>query len=188
MAPAILKSARVFSEAFAASKTNRRNADQIGALLAGYWSLMSDEPATAEDARVIVNDLDLDGVTPESDSNDEAQFLSYLMAKRVRCEITDRAGHASTVERTIGELIDTAINKHDCGEDATLQRHGLRCLEDGLFIANQHPGLADLLSDTQWGADWKRFAGRVPGAVIESARLCGVTHRGRKINYSYVFG
>lgn len=188
MAPVILKSAEVFSEAFAASKTNRRNADQIGALLAGYWSLQSDESATAEDARIIVNDIDLDGVTPESDSNDEAQFLSYLMAKRVRCEVRDPSGHASTTERTIAELIHTATNEHDRGEDATLQRYGLRCLEDGLFIANQHPGLTDLLSDTQWGVDWKRFAGRVPGAVVDARRLCGVMHRGRKIGYSHVFG
>lgn len=188
MAPVILKSARVFSEAFAASKTNRRNADQIGALLAGYWSLVSDDAATDEDARIIVNDIDLDGVTPEGDSNDEAQFLSYLMAKRVRCEVRDSTGHATTAERTVVELITTAIYQHDRGEDATLQRYGMKCLEDGLFIANQHPGLAELLCDTQWGADWKRFAGRVPGAVTTTARLCGAVHRGKKINYNYAFG
>jgi len=188
MAATIIKSARVFSEVFCAMKTNRRNADQIGALLAGYWSLVSDEPATPEDARIIVNDIDLDGVTPEADSNDEAQFLSHLMAKRIRCDVADRAGHTTTVERTISELINTAVNFYDAGEDAGLQRHGMRCLEDGLFIASQHPGLADLLDDTQWSADWKRFVGRVPGAVKDSQRLCNKVYRGHKIDYNSVFG
>ena len=188
MAATIIESARVFSEVFSSMKTNRRNADQIGALLAGYWSLISDEAATPEDARIIVNDIDLDGVTPEADSNDEAQFLSHLMAKRIRCDVTDRAGHAMTVERTISELVDNAANNYDGGSDAGLQRHGMRCLEDGLFIASQHPGMADLLDDTQWAADWKRFVSRIPDAVKDHQRLCGKTYRGHKINYTYVFG
>jgi hypothetical protein len=93
-----------------------------------------------------------------------------------------------TVERTISELVDNAVNHHDGGGDAALQRHGMRCLEDGLFIAGQHPGMADLLDDTQWGADWKRFVGRIPEAVKTSQRLCGKMYRGHKINYSAVFG
>lgn len=188
MAATIIKSARVFSEWFTSSKMNRRNADQLGALFAGYWSLVSDDAATQEDARIIANDLDFDGVTPEADSNDEAQFLSHLMAKRVRCDVLDSGGHRMAVERTISELVDSAVNYNTGGEDSALQRHGMRCLPDGLFIASQHPGLADLLDDTQWSADWKRFVSRVPGAVKDAQRLCGKTYRGHKIHYTYIFG
>ena len=185
-ASAIRASAHTFAGALVQG-TNRRNADQIGALLAGYWSYRSDEPATEEDARVICNDYDVDAVLPAEDGADEQQLLDYLMRRVVRCELRDYAGNTHQVNRTVQELVNGATSD-DRGEEQNLQRLGLRIISGrGLFISNKNPELSKLLCDTQWGNDWNQFTRRLDGVDPRAtARINGATVRGVLLPFTLV--
>lgn len=171
MANTIRQNATIFIDALTANRATKRNADQIGTLWAGWWSLTSDEPVTEYDARMMACEYDLDAVLPDESVSDEQQFLDYLMALSIRCEI-----RGATVFRAIREIVNGSIDG-EAGMDDALQRVGLRCLGDngGLFISSSHTELARLLRGTQWHTDWNRFARRLDGVTQET--ICRIHRR-----------
>jgi len=174
LAGVIRDNCEVFATAASEALRGRRAGDQIGALLAGYWALREDGPATAEAAAHFVSELCLEDYTPDSDSTDERRCLVHILEQRVRVET---AGHL--VERTLGELVEAASgNFADVPSEvagATLMRYGLRVAPDGLLVSTSHAALKTLLTGTPWAVNWSQYLVRLEGAAAQrkACRMAG---------------
>ncbi len=161
----IRRNAETFALAITARHGSRRAGDQIGALLAGWWSLTCDDIASYNEAVEYVATLDLRTILEHEDISDESRCIDYLFAQRLR---VDLAGHM--VEQTIGELVEVAANDDDLlptesAASRALKRYGLAVTRHSISVAVAHSGLAELLRGTPWSLNWAVFLLRLPGAT-----------------------
>ena len=172
MAPVIRANALIFAKAVAAVMGEQRAGDQLGTLLAGAWSLQSDDVVTFEQAAAWVNEQDWGDQKDEvHGQSDEANLLAFLMQQQVRFN-----GQNGTRDLAIGELVSMAdAGVYEDGRSATqiLGRYGLKIADGGLIISNSADGLKRLLSKTPWSVNWGKVLRRLP-----DARPCGVTYFG----------
>ena len=146
---------------------DKRSADQIGTLLAGAFSLTSTKEITRAAAREWMAKQDWTGFKSEDIDNDENQCLSHLFAASIRYELGGRA-----VTRSIAEAValtqaqaisDDALRERGETKEA-LKRHGILVKDGRAHVANKHPALERLFSDTPWaGAKWRQQLERVEG-------------------------
>lgn len=172
MAPIIRANALVFSKAVAAVMGEQRAGDQLGTLLAGAWSLQSDDAVTFEQATEWVGKQDWGDQKEEvHGQSDEANLLAFLMQQQVRFSTQN-----GTRDLAIGELVAMADSGlYDESRSATqiLGRYGLKISENGLVISNSADGLKRMLAKTPWSVNWGKVLRRLP-----NARVCGVTYFG----------
>ena len=171
MASTIRANALVFAKAVAAVMGEQRAGDQIGTLLAGAYSLTSDNLVTFEQATAWVQKQDWEEMKGEvQGQSDEAAMLNHLLQQTVRFQ-TDNM----TSERTIGELADM-VRRFEPGYDfaaKTLGRLGMRVSDGGLLVSNTADGIKKLLKNTQWSVNWSKILKRLP-----DAKIAGVTYFG----------
>lgn len=174
--PVIRHNAEVFSRAGAAALGTRRFGDQIGALLAGAYSLHSPQRVTSDTATAWVNNQDWTEERAAQADDDAEQCLARLMQF-----IVPVGAPRGRTDRSIGELILLASrNKSDdaIGSDLaaeTLARHGFRIQPKPygqpkdqateLLIANNHTSIAEALRDSPWSSAWGRHLKTLPGAT-----------------------
>jgi hypothetical protein len=166
LANEIRGNAETFAKALAGQRGGRRFGDQLGALLAGYHSLMLPGTWSMGDAVDYVEGLDLDALSPpESDRGvDEMQCLDYLLQQILRVEM----GGAPT-QMTVAECITAVCEssyKDDGAEHKALNRIGIKVVDGGLAVAfsNTHDGLARLFAQSQWAGQWSVYLRRIEGA------------------------
>ena len=171
MAATIRANALVFAKAVAAVMGEQRAGDQIGTLLAGAYSLVSDNLITFEKAAEWVQKHDWDETREEvQGQSDEQMLLNHLLQQVTRFQT-----EMTTTERTIGELVDI-VRRFEPGHEhatKTLGRIGLRWSDDGLLVSNTADGVKRLLKGTPWSVNWSKVLKR-----IEGARPAGVTYFG----------
>jgi putative DNA primase/helicase len=185
MAKVIRENAETFAIAVSQALGSRRTGDQLGTLLAGYWSLWRDDAVTLADAAEYAWSLHLNALAPDPESQDEHRCLAHLLEQTLRVDVPNKA----PLERSIGELIDAAGDGKDSDgrasdvphdiADATLRRHGIRVTTDGLSISNTHSAIARLLAGTPWAGKWNVFLRRLPGATAPDR---AVTFPGRVVS------
>ena len=172
MAPVIRANALIFSKAVAAVMGEQRAGDQLGTLLAGAWSLTSDDLVTFEQATAWVDAQDWGDQKDEvQGQSDEAALLAFLMQQQLRLP-TDHGPR----ELTIGELVDVARSVDYTVSDAAgklLLRTGIKIDGNGVIISNSADGIKRLLAKTPWSTNWGKVLRRIP-----DARACGVTYFG----------
>ena len=170
--PVIKENAKRFGAAIAAmpNQTQRRG-DQLGALMAGAYSLHSERVVTAaEAARYAAEDDWTATEKPAPETSDERQCIATLLSRTVRL---------GPQEYSLGRLVTCAIGSED---DAPLPAnvarqalldHGIKLLEvqdvPGLAISTSHPTLRRLYGGTPWEASWGRALARIEGALPSSA-------------------
>lgn len=173
--PVIRDNAETFARAVAEHLGNRRAGDQLGALLAGAHSLISDERITPEQAKEYVGKHQWAETAPEDMQTDEARLLAFLMQLRVRVT----AASITPVEMTLGALLEAVAAGSETFApiaiaEAHLKQVGLRLHEEkddkgqpvrGFVIANNHPALEAMLKPTPWATAWHRTLARLPGAT-----------------------
>lgn len=171
--PAIIENARIFAKAAAAVLGEQRAGDQLGALLAGAYSLHSGGLISYEAAVKWVSDKDWTEI--KNTDSDELTLLSRLMETMTTVE-----GAGSKFERTIGELILRAAGPHIIdGEivrkddaDARLKRLGFKVVEGGFLVANTSNYIDGLLKETNWSKNHHKILIRIPGAEqVDSTRF-----------------
>ena len=178
-AKTITNNARTFAKAVAIKLGDQRIGDQLGALLAGAFSLTSQRELTIEEATDWVNKQNWHGFLPDEADQDEVRAFSWMLDKSIRFE-TDE-GKAYT--RGIGELIQQYYSEAVRSDDAesirrNLMRSGIKVETDTVAISNHHPALRTLFENTTWADKWKDQMARVPGAVaVPSVRFGASTHR-----------
>ena len=170
MAPAIISSAQVFSQVIGGF-SSRRDGDQLGTLLAGYWSLVSNDPVNHEEATDLVAELPIQDLITNQDIEvkDEEQCLQHILEQLIMVRAANLQNQYS-----VGELITWARNTTGHGNQPVdcrsaqdiLRRHGLLIKDDGLYISTNNSVLSRIiLSGTPWERGWSTVLGRLPGAV-----------------------
>ena len=152
---------------------DKRSADQIGALLAGAYSLTTSKIVSDEIALDFMQRQDWSGFKSEDVDNDENQCLAHLAASTIRFDVAG-VNYNRTISEVIADIQSDPLSDDDAGtmlrkKDRlnALQRHGVRfCSETkGIYVANNHPALEQIFANTAWGASkWKHQLERVTGA------------------------
>jgi putative DNA primase/helicase len=163
--PVILENARTFSKAVAVHLGSSRVGDQIGTLLAGAFSEISDNRVSFEAARKWVEEQDWSDTTSADATPDERRLLNHLIQTRVRLDLDDKVE-----DLTIAEVIKLASGEN--GEAVAafanneLKRNGIAWDDErnGVWIANDHKALKKHLEGTPWSSQWARALRRLPGA------------------------
>jgi len=184
--PVIRESARVFAKVAAEHIGNQRAGDQLGALLAGAWSLRSAETVTVEEAREYVTGQDWGFDADESADSDEVMLIQELLQAQIRFD--SQQGHkirsvAELVQKLTGELRDFEIGDDEAS--TALARHGFKVSADMLVISESHQEIRRVLRETPWGGGWGRILERLPGAErVASIRFAGIKNRAVRVPMS----
>ena len=161
--PMTLRNIHVFTTAAARHFGNQRDGDQFGTLLAGAWSLISDDEATQHQAEALIKRYDWTDIRDQGDTDESTRALMALMEAHVRikggAELTvyELVRAASGVETGITEINEVTA-------DAILQRYGMRVRGDWLVLSNNSNELRRLMADTTFAADYRGVLLRVEGA------------------------
>jgi len=140
---------------------NQRDGDQIGALLAGSYSLVSTNKVTLEFAREWMDKQEWDWHGSDNDMTDAEKLVTHIMTLRVRYDHDGRS-----YESSIGDMVSAASIKGAPGYDAAdkgLRGYGIRVIDGRIVIANNSPQLKRMLDDTPW-AVWRGTLSNYPGA------------------------
>jgi putative DNA primase/helicase len=173
-AVSIRQNADIFAKAAAAVLGEQRAGDQIGALLAGAYSLVNDNGVTFEQATNWIRqfDRDMDEQREEvQGQSDERMLLDYLMQQIVRVKVDH-----GTSDLAVGELVQ-AVKAGDYAISSTakeaLGRIGIKVEAGGLAVSNTADGLKRLLRGTPWSVNWGKILRRLP-----NSRTAGVVYFG----------
>jgi putative DNA primase/helicase len=173
--PAILKNIGVFRNAATAVMGDARAGDQIGTLLAGAYSLISDVRANYDIAVAWMSMCDWNEEKGLDMTKDEVALLNVILEHQ---EIVDLA-LGGRITRSIGELINIALTPSiapypsdvlsDTDAYTWLNRCGIKVLKEqkAFLIANQHSKIKAWLSKTPWSNNHGKLLQRLPGAQKE---------------------
>lgn len=188
--PVILDNARTFAAAAAIVIGEQRAGDQLGAMLAGAYSLHNDKRISLDDAITWLKSRDLDEERSMDKTRDEIRLLSYLMEQMTTVE-----GNSGKFERNIGELVAIAafkVTDTDILPEAAhnrIRRLGFKIDGDFLAISNTASWITTKLSGTPWAKNHHKILQRIEGArTIDSVRFgSGVKSRGVGLPVDIVF-
>jgi putative DNA primase/helicase len=163
LAPVIAANAHTFATACTRHLGAQRDGDQIGALLAGAWSLTSSQEVTPDEAAAWCAKQDWSAFQSQETDMDEHRAFSILMTAIIGHEEAGRIHRLS-----IAELIKqgSSYTNHDqAAAKATLERHGIAIRRGGFIdISDNHQELRRLFADTPFAGKWADQLRRLPGA------------------------
>jgi putative DNA primase/helicase len=196
MLPTILSNAKVFSSAASIVMNNQRTGDQLGILLAGYYSLTSDSEISFQKALEWLKVQDLAEEKLQNESRDEVKLINHLM----RCEAQIETIGYGRITRTIGELIinsrgdilkenESLMIPRDLS-DATLKRIGIKVINGYMLISDNSEKIVKYLENTSYSKNYHTILKRIDGAEKVSNTTFGgfVKSNATKINTKIVFG
>jgi putative DNA primase/helicase len=190
--PTIRQNADTFAEAVAFELGEQRAGDQLGTLLAGAYSLVSDKVISYEDACKWVKERDWTEEKNNEESKDEMALLRYITEQSVKMESALR-----NIDRTVAELVNYSVGDRLGQSDLIanpehahdrLKRCGIKVDADYLIISNTHDQIRKWLAGTQWSKNHNKILGRIVGArAAPSVRFgTGVPTRGVMIPLHFV--
>lgn len=108
---------------------------------------------------------------------DEQRLFEDIMMAKVRIHIKEMNPEGDFelsryVDRTVAQIIEDPKNSKE--GDSTLQAHGIKVCQDGLFM---HPSkvMRELLQNTPWhNLQISKILQRLPGATVARRRLAGI--------------
>lgn len=194
MIPEIRANAVTFARVGAKVLGSQRAGDQIGALLAGWYSLYRDDVVTEAEAEEWIRAQDWGEQIQVEEETDEDGLLQYLRAQVIEVESRVWRGKRSIAEIeavAAGSAALDSFTPADAGE--VLGRLGMKVesavLGVGrLIISNSHPGIAKLLAGTQWANGWARILKRADGAIATESMRFGAAHRSRGVSVPILEG
>lgn len=169
MIPIIRKNAETLASAAASAIGTQRLGDQYGALLAGSYSLDSDELITPTAAKEWIDNLDWSEAQELAGDQDQLRCLEHIS----QCIIRTDAGERS-VEELVGACTGVYPDFKLTGGQAydALRRHGLKLSKDNktVAISNSNSSLAKLMHGSVWNRNWGTVLERVEGAIKQKPR------------------
>ena len=162
--------------------------DQIGTLLAGAFSEMSDKRVSFETALAWVKEQDWGDTTSVDALTDERRLLNLLVQGRIT---VDWGGSPPRREDlTIAEVVQIAAGSNgDAMAGAAnkeLRRRGLSVEDGGLWVSNTHTALKERLKDTPWSSQWARTLRRLPGTKPLDRKEPGIKFAGELARATFV--
>lgn len=169
MIPTILQNIKAFTAAAAVELGEQRSGDQIGALLAGAYSLASDKELTFDQALEWIRKQDWSEEKSLNQSEDEKALLAYILEESIQAENT----HGGRYTRRLGELVAIAylhtLDDQFSSESANhnLMRYGLKVdrYEKVLYVSNSDKALVKMLAPTQWANNHNKILMRLDGSI-----------------------
>lgn len=165
MLPTILKNVDVFTRAAAKFFGSQREGDQFGTMMAGAWSLCSDEVATEEQAEKMINRYDWGEHTEDHDQDDASRALEAVLGAKIRMgSVGDLSVYELIREScTAYKTMDTVTAKE---ADAALRRHGIRVdlKTDSLLFGTSVSNLKKLVERSSFVTDLRGQLLRLPDA------------------------
>jgi putative DNA primase/helicase len=164
--PAILQSIDVMVSAIARKTGKRDLADQVGAMLAGWWHSCEDAPMTMENAEGLIEELDFSNEQAMEVMPEEERCLQHLLSSQLK---------ANDFVLTVGELLDI-VNRMDTNAEigysqahALLKRNGIMLDDDYLYIATADSilFLRQTFRGTNWATDHRHVLERIDGAFYK---------------------
>ena len=193
--PTILKNAKVFSNAVAIELDNQRTADQLGIMLAGSYTLFSDNEISLEDAKKFVKQRDWTQEKLSDSTKDEIKVLNKIMDSEISVDSVN-----GRISRTVGELVIRARGDV-CDEremnlfseeiaSSTLKRQGIKIENFSVIISDNSDFIKKLLSDTAYSRNYHTILSRVEGAekIISTTFGSHIKSRATKIDSRIIFG
>ena len=184
LAPVIAENSHIFATAASKHLGTQRDGDQIGALLAGAWSLLSEKPVTLETATSWCNEQNWSAYNHLGLDKDEQRAFAILMTAIVSHE--DGLGnHKQSIAELINHALDFAASNRS-GVKATLERYGIGVRKARIDIADSHPELKKIFSDTPFGGKWGDQFRRLQGAAtVKTSHFHGLQLRATGIPLDY---
>lgn len=172
VAPIARSVVKAMTEALVATVGNRREADQLGALMAGAWLLRASHVPDAQEASAWVGRHDWARVNDMAHETDAERARSSLLGMMTIGD-GDRATVADRVS-AIREPMGAGKEAHE----KVLAWYGLRVFDNGwLFVSNRNDLRRSALKDTGFGEVADLFR-QLKGHSKTSQRIAGETHRG----------
>jgi putative DNA primase/helicase len=180
--PTLLREVALFSDACSEYFGSRRAGDQFGALMAGAFSLVSDEEATLETAAAFIGQHHWEEfLEPARDAADHERCLNRILESRVRVSGTDS-------EIPMGELLEIQLNRVLNAEITSkraselMQRSGLKVVNGRLIVSANHTAIAKILEKTPWSNDWRTVLKQIPGAEVTGSTYFTGGHQSRGVS------
>ena len=193
--PTILKNAKTFANAASIATGNQRTGDQLGILLSGYHSLISEREISFKEATTIVDTLNLSEEKLANETRDEIKLLNHLMD----CEVSVE-GVYGPIKRTLGELViiargdivsqrESAKINEDLAND-TLKRLGIKVQNYCLYFSVSSEKIRGLLTNTSYVRNYHTILRRVETAEMKSNTTFGSYTKTNavKIDTRVIFG
>lgn len=195
--PIIIENTRTFARAVAAELGEQRAGDQLGTLLAGQYSLISEKRISYPEACEYVAGLDWSEERQAEGYRDENRCLQMLMETSLSIE---SAG--SRWDRQVGELIElTARMKPSTSlvitelidpihADDRLRRFGIVVKDGFVYFSNTSDQIRKRLENTPWSKNHNKILSRVKtAALVEPMRFApGVVSRAVRIDLAHIMG
>lgn len=166
----VLENIKVLREAIYEVAGDPRAADQMSAMLAGYFLLQTTRLITPEEAKTLAKKYEWSDHTAIKDDPDPIRLIQHIVCSLLRIP-NDKGG---MIDMTIGELIVSAVSD-DMGMVVSkyahriLRQHGIIARADGIFVSNSSKNLKGLLRNTSWEAGWKDMLKGLEGARMTNA-------------------
>lgn len=190
LASTIRRNAETFAIAVDRRTGSRRTGDQLGALLAGVYSLWSDEAATLDQAADYISGMRLDDLTPPEEADDGVKTLHILLAHTVKTDenLTFSIGDLADFARGATPQCSATIIPSKAAD--MLRRHGFGATDEGLIVSNSHTGVAKIVDKTLAAGNWGVLLKRLPGTKLtHTIRFGGgVRTRGVVIPWETIVG
>lgn len=156
-----------------------RMADTVGTLLASYWTFVSNTPATADDARLLVGMLDVKARVAVHAVSDESRCLEALMSKVLPFRFMEGISMV-TRSLSIGEAVQRVCEDPTNNPEvvARLAQLGLRVVfakgKWRLYVINspEHQEIRKIFAGTKWAqGGWAMILRRLPGGEEATQRI-----------------
>lgn len=193
-----IKASAKILQKIVALKLNARLGQQYGTLLAGYWSLSSDEVITQDQAQRLVSSIELHNAKKTMDRSDEQECLNHLL---------DHIMHTETngvrVEGSIREMIYKHITHSPTSDPFggpkyldSLERLGISVKKSDdetkyeLRLHLKNVNIKNIYKNSQWVGSFDKQMTRIDGAkqsVITKFTHAGTVNRCLSIDLDTIF-
>lgn len=168
----IIKNAEAFTDAAASALKDRRAADQIGPMLAGVYSLFTDQVVTVEKAEEWIRKNDWTLHTAVAESADHDRLYDRLMTATIPVlAAVKNARH----EAQLGTVIQVALGYEDADYSQADARAALRNVDvkvtnEVVYIRRPSQHIPRLLRDTPWVNNWVKSITNVEGVTLNEPK------------------
>ena len=159
---------KITSKAAFHAMQSARAAELYGTLIAGAWTLQTDEVPDIEEVRHWMKDmgLGLDQVAEKAVQH-SYECLSILMQKRIPIAINhvrDAAPIGQLVDVVAGQTEDIGIKEKDAAQ--ALRTRGMIVRDSYLWVANTGEWLNEQYEDTPYESGWMQVLRTLPDVVV----------------------